>query len=280
MSDFNVFKLLASGGNRAAIHNVRLVDVQPAEGEHEGRVCRLVVERAGEATELVGAGKADEYLRREVGRVGYVVPMTRVSEDSWKLPAGACYFRPYLDPSLRRVSELDYVERSGRRASAQWGWRCDAKSQCFFAPAGLIPGESGEFIPDETVEVTVPVPPEFVRECRRVQRSPEELLRGFIADAAGVSSEVRRPRADGFSSNGSDERDYAAAWIDRAYGMWAIDVDAAEAADYEREDRQSELEEFGLLLQDYVDEGGHAADLMALVEAAIAKQRQAAEGAS
>jgi len=280
MSDFNVFNLLASGGSRVAIHNVRLVDVQPAQGEHEGRVCRLVVEHAGATAELVGAGKADEYMRRKVGQFGYVVPMTRVSEDSWKLPAGACYFHPYLEPSLRRVSELDYVERSGRRSSAQWGWRCDAKPQCFFAPAGLIPGEDGAFVPDETVEVTVRVPPEFARECRRVQLSPEELLHGFIADAAGISNEVRRPRADGFSSNGSDEREYAAAWIDRAYAMNAIDVDAAEAADYAREDRQAELDEFAMLLGDYVDEGGQAADLVALVEAAIAKQRQAQEGTS
>ena len=275
MSAFNVFALLARGGNRLAIHNVRLVDVQAVQGEHEGRLSRLIVEYSGETAELVGAGKPDEYMRKTIGAFGYVVPMTRASDDSWTLPLEACYFRPYLEPSLRRVPELDYAERSDGHASAQWGWRCDDRPGCFFAPAGLIPGEGGAFIADETIEVTLRVPPEFVRECRRVQRSPAELLRGFIADAAGVSNDMRRPRADGFSSNGSDEREYATAWIDRAYGMWAIDVDAAEGADYAREERQAELDDFGMLLGEYVDEGGKAETLVALVEAAVAKQRQA-----
>ncbi|WP_223936960.1 hypothetical protein, partial [Aeromonas caviae] len=34
-------------------------------------------------------------------------------------------------------------------------------------------------VPDETVAVTLRVPPEFVRECRRVQMTPQELLRSF-----------------------------------------------------------------------------------------------------
>lgn len=281
-SDVNVDlpALLASGDPHVAIHNVRLVDVQPARGEHEGLLSRLVVEHAGVTTELFGAGRADNFLRPMVGRVGCLVPMTRVSAEDWKLPRGACNFHAYLEPSLRRVAELDYVERSGDRTSVLWGWRCGSQPHGFFAPAGLIPGLNGHYVPDETIEVTLRVPPEFVRACRRVQRSPAELLRGFVADAAGVHNELQRPRADGFSSNGSDERDYAAAWIDRAYGMWAIDVDAAEAADYERENRQAEREDFGALLDDFVDVGGKAKDLMTLVQAAVAKQRESAEGTS
>ena len=67
MSAFNVFALLARGGNRLAIHNVRLVDVQAVQGEHEGRLSRLIVEYSGETAELVGAGKPDEYMRKLAG---------------------------------------------------------------------------------------------------------------------------------------------------------------------------------------------------------------------
>ena len=44
------------------------------------------------------------------------------------------------------------------------------------------------------------------------------MLRGFIADVCGLMNYVKLPREDGYSSHGSDERDYAEQWFDRAYG--------------------------------------------------------------
>lgn len=273
MSDFNVFELL-NGPNPVAIHNVRLVDMQPADA---GR-SRLTVERDGQTAELLGAAPVNDWSRRDIGAWGYVVPMRRVTEADWQVPRGACVFHPYLEPSLRRVPERDIVETNGERPQLLAGWRTDARPLGFLVPAHLIPGEEGAYVRDETVEVVLRVPPEFLRECRRVQHKPEDVLRGFIADVAEIRDEMRRPRADGYSSNGSDERELAAAWLDRAYGLDAIDIDAAEAADAEREERADRRDEFGQLLDDYVDEGGQVDQLMRLVEAEVKKQRQAAAG--
>lgn len=128
------------------------------------------------------------------------------------MPVGACYFRVYLDQSLRRIPELDNLQ--GRRdpdgrVLGTVGWWRESKPDGFLAPVGLIPGEHGSFIWDETIAVTIRVPPEFVRECRAVQRSPEEVLKGFVADLAGISNYVSHPRSDRFCNNGSDERMFA-----------------------------------------------------------------------
>ena len=45
--------------------------------------------------------------------------------------------------------------------------------------------------------------------------TPEIVLRGFIADLTGIMNFVSSPRADGYSSNGSDERDMARAYYER-----------------------------------------------------------------
>jgi len=51
---------------------------------------------------------------------------------------------------------------------------------------------------------------------------PETVLRGFIADLCGIMNWASNPRADGYGSNGSDERDFASAYYDRVgYPHWA-----------------------------------------------------------
>lgn len=40
---------------------------------------------------------------------------------------------------------------------------------------------------------------------------PETVLRGFVADLAGIINQHTNPRTDGYSSNGSDERNMARA---------------------------------------------------------------------
>lgn len=265
LSEFDPFQELGKPWSSVTIHNVLLLDVQPGEDGFE----KLTVQHNGLPRELIGGGRwSEEWSRRDVGCHGHLVPVKPFEGST--TPAGACYFRSYVDPSLRRVPELD-------NAGGEWGWRCDASPSGLLAPAGLIPGEHGRFVRDETVEVMVRVPPEFVRECRRVQLTPKDLLEGFVADAAGIQNYVNCPRADGLGSNGSDERDYAEAWIQRAYGMNAIDVDELEGRQEEAEQRQYARDEFGVLLDDYLDYGGTEDELHAAVQALIEQQRVKSE---
>ncbi len=256
---FDIFAALTQPHSVVMVHNVRLVDVQQGDGGQE----LLTIEHAGETRALVGGGKwSDEFSRRNVGRVGYLRPadIARV--------AGACYFHDYIDQSLRRVPELDGTATR----SEPVGWCCDAKPHGFWAPLGIIPGEGGRFVHDATVSVTLRVPPEFVRECRRVQKSPEELLRSFVGDLAGIINTGACPRADGYGSNGSDEREYADAWYERAHGMFAIDLDEVDAREEEIEEREALVGEFGDMLADFESNGGKADDLLAQVQAIVDKQ--------
>lgn len=268
---FDVFAALAQHLSEMTIHNVRLVDVKHNESGYE----RLVVEHAGATRELVGGGRwTEEYSRRDIGRIGYLVPAPWFRTDS-PLPEGSCYFRAYVDPSLRRVPELDCAARiapGDGRAPEVVGWCCDSRSGGFRAPIGIIPGENGRYVPDETVPVTIRVPPEFVRESRRVQKSPEELLRSFVGDLAGIQNYVSCPRADSYGSNGSDEREYADAWLQRAHGMDAIDLDQVDDREREAETKQDQRDDFSALLDDFEHHGGNPDDLFAGVQAMVAKQ--------
>lgn len=262
---FDPFEHVTTPLNLVTIHNVLLVDVR--QGEDGNDV--LTIEHQGTRRDLPGGGKWGKFSLRDVGRYGLLIPMTPPNPIC--LNARGCYFRAYPDPSLRRLLELDRVDYAG---TPQVGWVCDARPSGFTAPPGLIPGENGNFIPDETVEVILRVPLEFVRECRRVQRSPDEVLRGFVGDAAGIQNYVSCPRADGYSSNGSDERNMAEAWIERSYGVYAIDLDAADAYEEEEKQRQFERDDLGALLDDYVTKGGQADDLINAVQALVDKQVQ------
>ena len=64
-------------------------------------------------------------------------------------------------------------------------------------------------------KLTIELPAEFAALCARDGVSPEIVLRGFIADLARIMNRVESPRADGYSSNGSDERDMARAYYER-----------------------------------------------------------------
>ena len=268
---FDAFAALAQPGASVTVHNVRLIDVQQAEGGHE----LLTIEHAGTTHELIGGGPwSQEHSHRNVGKFGYIVPAQPFGRE---LPAGACYFRDYIDQSLRRVPELDSSDRATSddgRALEVVGWRCDARPHGFRAPVGIIPGEAGRFVPDETVAVTLRVPPEFVRECRRVQMTPQELLRSFAGDLAGIQNFVACPRADGYGSNGSDEREYADAWLHRAHAMNAIDLDEQDAREAEAEEKQFQRDDFAALLDDFESYGGKADDLFAAVQALVDKQAE------
>ena len=68
--------------------------------------------------------------------------------------------------------------------------------------------------------ITLDLPPEFVELCQADGIKPETVLRGFIADLAGIISWVSNPRTDGYCSNGSDERNYAMEYYDRVGYPW------------------------------------------------------------
>lgn len=135
-------------------------------------------------------------------------------------------FSPYTDQSLRRAYELDITEQP--RIDINWvgnynperiGWRNATHPDGFLAPAGIIPGKEGRFIPDESEALMIDIPREFEQLCREYGTTPEEVLRGFIADAAGLQNYVDEPRGDGYDSNGSDERMMAEHYFERAYSI-------------------------------------------------------------
>lgn len=76
-------------------------------------------------------------------------------------------------------------------------------------------------------QIRLGIPDELVDFCAQYKIEPEELLHGFIADLCGIRNPATKPRADGLSSNGSDERDLAFAWFDRAGYTWRNNDEAA-----------------------------------------------------
>lgn len=261
--------MLAVPGMAGAVHNAKLLGVRCGDDGYE----MLLIEHGGEQHELAGGGKwHEDHSCRDVEKMGYLVPALPFS---LPLPVGACYFRAYLDQSLRRVPELDSNEASANdgRSSEIIGWCCDSKPNGFRAPVGLIPGEDGRFVPDETQEVTLRVPREFVRESRRVQMTPHDLLRSFVGDLAGIRNYAILPRADGYDSNGSDEREYANAWLMRAHGHNVVDLDELDAIEDALQETQFLLDDFADLLGEFEICGGTASELFEIVRQVVSNKK-------
>ena len=69
--------------------------------------------------------------------------------------------------------------------------------------------------------ITLTLPPEFIELCNTDGVQPRVVLRGFIADLAGIMNWCSTPRDDGYSSNGSDERRMAMEYYERVgYPGW------------------------------------------------------------
>lgn len=192
-----------------AYFNAQVVEIDTdAEGSNY-----IVFEYQGERVRVETFAGGAGFLAGNIGQVGAV----QLAEDS-----GIYRFTAYHDQSLRRAPELDdfvMAHREQQTRHVQFGWRNDANPTGFLAPIGIIPGENGFFIPDSTDPLTLDVPSEFVDLCTQFRATPVEVLRGFIADAADLKNFMAAPRADGYSSNGSDERTMAYDYIQRAYGM-------------------------------------------------------------
>ena len=72
--------------------------------------------------------------------------------------------------------------------------------------------------------ITLELPPEFIGLCEDDGVTPETVLRGFIGDLAGIVNWKANPRADGYNSNGSDEREMAMDYYRRVgYPYWKRD---------------------------------------------------------
>lgn len=70
-------------------------------------------------------------------------------------------------------------------------------------------------------KITIELPIEFIELCEDDGVTSEIVLRGFIADLAGIHNWAANPRADGYGSNGSDERSMAQAYYERVgYPYW------------------------------------------------------------
>ena len=70
-------------------------------------------------------------------------------------------------------------------------------------------------------KLTIELPIEFIELCAGDGVTPELVLKGFIADVAGIMNWQADPRTDGYGSNGSDERDMAQEYYGRVgYPYW------------------------------------------------------------
>lgn len=206
--------------------DARLIEVSAADElviEYQGGTLRLPG-YPGIATRSNGA--VDQFTAEKIGQIGVArfVAKTEHSPSFYR-------FEAYYDQTMRRAYELDVFERPDRPGigldgynGESIGWRNDSNPDGFLAPRGIVPGKNGEFIEDTTTNVTIGVPEEFIQLCAEFKLQPENVLRGFIADACGLQSYMDCPRADGYSSNGSDERMKARDYIERAYAMWRDDA--------------------------------------------------------
>jgi hypothetical protein len=107
-----------------------------------------------------------------------------------------------------------YVYRICRANRVAANWHAASDRRCAAARSAALEREKA------ARTVTLDLPLEFMALCARDSVPPETILRGFIADLCGIISWARDPREDGYSSNGSDERDMAEAYYDRCGYSW------------------------------------------------------------
>jgi len=121
-------------------------------------------------------------------------------------------FRAYPDQRLRRSDALDDADADA------WAWTFTDTSCVVLVKAGVIPGQNGAVVPEETHALSLQVPREFVHLCDQFKLHPATVVRDFIADLCALQNPASRPREDGYGSSGRDERLLAQAYFERAYG--------------------------------------------------------------
>jgi len=179
------------------------------------KIYDVIVKRVDEQTQqtvfLLPDGQeivADDSLAWSVGRRGV---LTQLSSTDLR-------FSEYAEQRLRKVGERAPTKNGGYW---QFVWQLDGEDVRITTKAGFIPGNDGEFIADQTQELKLPVPPEFIAVCESRGLTAEDVLKGFIADLCELRNFIAKPREDGYSSNGSDEREHANRWFERAYPDWS-----------------------------------------------------------
>ena len=88
-------------------------------------------------------------------------------------------FYVYADQRLRRKPECDIID------ARLWCWAIEEVEGNILVKQGIIPGEGGRVIEEETEQVTVNVPLEFFDLCESRGVNANQVLRGFIADVYG-----------------------------------------------------------------------------------------------
>jgi len=248
------------------LYDVRLVDVRNSD---TGKI--QVVECRGETAEIPCHPATGV---ENIGLMGYLAPHWEPSDSP------GCIFHAYPDQTLRRAVELDapdtHVERDGRRPNVV-GWYCDARPEGFRAPVGLVPGLMGEFVPDDSWAELLRVPREFKVLARDHRLSVEELLQAFMADVCSLRNTLGAPRADGLTSNGSDERDLAEQWFQRAFGHRYLDADTQTELAQENDAEAEYADTIGELLSDFQDVGGSDAEVITALRAMIAAHQAGKE---
>ena len=164
------------------------------------RDCRLLVFRAAGRVYVLPTANTTWW---GVGTIGRLSLRKEPAEYS---------FRAYPDQRLRRLDALDEAEADA------WAWTFTNSSRVVLVKAGVIPGQNGAVVSEETHALNLDVPQEFVQFCARFELHPASVLRGFVADLCALQNPVSHPREDGYGSNGSDERLLAQAYFERAYG--------------------------------------------------------------
>ena len=266
-----VIDALHSRSAHPRIYDVRIISAHADEpGVDEPVRMNYVVEIPGVPGRITLPSGQSSLSDGNVGSIGYLV----AAGQRGSIYSGReVYFYPYIDQTLRREPLIDGAEGLG--------WTCESMGFPFIAPHHIVPGSGGQFLPDATTPVTINVPSEFVDICAEFQQSPDSVLRAFIADSAGLMNFFSCPRADGYSSNGSDERDLAEQYLERTFGHFRLEPEEEarrERQQEEAEERESDASELAAALDDYIDAGGDARSLIAQVDAIVlAQQKQQSE---
>jgi hypothetical protein len=163
------------------------------------RDCRLLVFRADGRVYVLPTGNTTWW---KVGTIGRLTLHKKPAEYT---------FRAYPDQRLRRSPALDDAEAD------EWAWKLTDTSGVVLVKAGVIPGQNGAVVAQDTQPLSLDVPDEFIQFCAQLKLHPADVLRSFIADLCALQNSVSRPREDGYSSNGSDERLLARAYFELAY---------------------------------------------------------------
>jgi hypothetical protein len=143
-----------------------------------------------------------------VWQVGMVGHLTIRSE-------GSFIFHVYADPRLRRDSSADSV------SAGVWGWRLGEYR--FTVKAHITPGANGAVVREDLRELRLAIPREFLDLCQEYSLAPATALRDFIADVCALYNFHALPREDGYCSQGSDERQFARLYWERAH-EWRREV--------------------------------------------------------